>query len=54
MAKTTTWRRKRCEFVGVIMAVSLSSAIEILDAGVGQVSGSLFEGSSVHLKPEWE
>jgi hypothetical protein len=36
MASTARWRSKRGEFVGIIMAGSLSSAIEILDAGVGQ------------------
>jgi hypothetical protein len=56
MAITAMWRSKRWEFVGILMAGSLSSAIEILDAGVGQGTVSLDEGSSLRLglNPEWE
>jgi hypothetical protein len=56
MARTARWRTKRQEFVGIIMAGSLSSAIEILDAGVGQGPVRLDERSSMSLglNPEWE
>ena len=55
MARTAAWRRRRREFIGVIMAGSLSSAIEV-DAGVGQGPVRLDEepSLSLNLKPEWK
>jgi hypothetical protein len=47
MAKVATWRRRRREFVGIIMAVSLSSAIEV------SMQGSV-RGQSVSTKNEHE
>jgi hypothetical protein len=54
-ARIRTWRRRRREFVGIIIGVSLSSAIEFsMQGSVRSQSVSTRDRVRLNLKPEWE